>query len=118
MKNKTKNTYTIKKEIDFYVYIKVEASSEEEAHEKANECTIRCPLHNNYVVEEVSFKDYVGDMSITLDKEEFLCPISDEYYDKSDAVLVTHKGETFEISEDAWYDLQYDKNEEYKLVNS
>ena len=34
MKNKIKNTYTIKKEIDFYVYIKVEASSEEEAHEK------------------------------------------------------------------------------------
>ena len=118
MKNKTKNTYTIKKEIDFYVYIKVEASSEEEAHKKANECTIRCPLHNDYVVEEVLFKDYVGDISITLDKEEFLCPINDEWYHKADAVLVTHKGKTMEISEDAWYDVQFDMNEDYERVDS
>ena len=118
MKNKTRNTYTIKKEIDFYVYIKVEASSEDEAYNKASECTIRCPLHNNYVVEEVSFKEYVGEMSITLDKEEFLCPINDEYYDKADAVIVTHKGKTIAISEDALYDLEYEKNKEYKRVDS
>ena len=31
MKNKIKNTYTIKKEIDFYVYIKVEASDGHES---------------------------------------------------------------------------------------
>ena len=118
MENKTKNTYVIKKEIDFFVYIKVEASSEEEAYNKASECTIRCPLHNNYVVEEVSFKDYVGEMSIRIEKEEFFCPISEEWYEKTDAVLVTHKGETFEISEDAWYDIEYEKNEEYKRVDS
>lgn len=118
MKKETKNTYIIKKEIDFFVYIKVEASSEDEAYDKASECTIRCPLHNNYVVEEVSFKDYSGDMSIRIEKEEFKCPINEEWYDKSDAVLVTHKGETFEISDDAWYDLEYEKNEEYKRVDS
>ena len=118
MKYKIKNTYTIKKEIDFYVYIKVEASSEEEAHEKANECTIRCPVDEAYEVEEVSFKEYYGTTDITLDKEEFLCPINDMWYHKADGVLVTHKGKTIKISEDAWYDVQFDPNEDYERVDS
>ena len=118
MEDKIRNTYTIKKEIDFYVYIKVEASSEEEAHEKASECAIRCPVDKTYEVEEVSYKDYVGDTSINLDKEEFLCPINDAWYESYQAVLVKHKGKTIRISENAWCDEQSDINEEYERVDS
>lgn len=81
MANVKRNKYTVKKEIDFYVYIEVEASSEEEAREKANDCELRCPLEESIDVESVSFKEYYGTTDITLDKEEVQCDCCGDFVD-------------------------------------